>query len=55
MNKKIIFILIFCLVFFWSALLFPVEALIVPQVYFTDLKLEKENFLPGESIKGSVS
>lgn len=33
----------------------PSNALIAPQVYFTDLTLEKESFMPGETIKGSVS
>ncbi|MCX6760077.1 MAG: hypothetical protein NTW46_01910, partial [Candidatus Nealsonbacteria bacterium] len=33
----------------------PAKAMLTPQIYFTDLKLEKETFKPGEEIKGSVS
>jgi hypothetical protein len=34
---------------------FSVFATLAPQIYFTDIKLEKINFQPGEIIKGTVS
>jgi len=33
----------------------PVDAMITPQVYFTDLNIDKNNFDPGDTITGTVS
>ena len=46
-------IILFSVVF--AIYLSPVSAMIVPQVYFTDLALNKTNFNPGDTITGTVS
>jgi hypothetical protein len=51
-NKTIIF-LIFALTLFLLSR--RVNGLITPQIYFTKLDISKENFKPGEKIKGQVS
>ena len=45
---KILFLFLFLIPF-------QIEATITPQIYFTDIKLEKNSFQPGETVKGTVS
>ena len=55
--KKIILLFSFVILFLgiFVFYLFPIQAMIVPQVYFTNLTIDKINFNPGDIITGTVS
>jgi len=56
MNPYLTSLILFLVFIFGISLISSeINATLAPQVYFTELKLEKNSFEPGEEIRGSVS
>jgi hypothetical protein len=53
--KASIFFCFLILAFISSALISPVQAIVSPEIYFTEINIPKDSFNLGETISGTVS